>query len=144
MGGDIQICCADRTKWRVIPIHAQPASLDYGRMVQVAIRCHPRVPVAMDELGTWLECEIDGLRAEAQGGTVRISSLTQHLPSTEIEIGWLVELELPEGAPLLQDWRLSSVLRDMRLLGLTPTLLIRQPPRDRHQEGGTLGLELSR
>ena len=43
-------------------------------------------------------------------------------------IGWLVELELVEGEPLLEDERLADSLRDMRLLGLEPTLLAPQEP----------------
>jgi hypothetical protein len=43
--------------------------------------------------------------------------------SVEIDIGWLLELELPEDEPLLSPDRLTEMLRDMRLLGLQPTLL---------------------
>jgi hypothetical protein len=52
-------------------------------MVQLAIRCHPRVPLSADELEGWLELEVKDLRAQA--------------------------------------------LRDMRLLGLQPTLLTLTP-----------------
>jgi hypothetical protein len=97
-------------------------------MVQVAIRCHPRAPVSAEELGNWLEREVGELRAEAPQGTVRLSSLTQHLPNADLDIGWLLELEMPEDDPLLRGRRLTAVFRDMRLLGLTPTLLVRQVP----------------
>jgi hypothetical protein len=89
-------------------------------MVQLAIRCHPRVPVSADELERWLEQQLNDLRAEAPHGTIRLSRLTQGLPSA---IGWLVELELGEEEPLLAGNRLADALRDMRLLGLQPTLL---------------------
>lgn len=92
-------------------------------MVQLTIRCHPRVPVSADELERWLEQQVNGLRAEAPQGTVRLSRLTQGLPSADIDIGWLLELELPEEDPLLKRNRLTEALRDMRLLGLQPTLL---------------------
>jgi hypothetical protein len=95
-------------------------------MVQLTIRCHPRVPVAAEQLERWLDQQVEGLRAEAPLGTVRLSRLTQQLPSVGIGIGWLLELELPEDEPLLDEDRLAAVLRDMRLLGLQPTLFTAQ------------------
>jgi hypothetical protein len=92
-------------------------------MVQLAIRCHPCVPVAAGELERWLEQQVHELRADAPHGTLRLSRLTQGAPDLDLEIGWLVELELPEGEPLLTGRRLADALRDMRLLGLQPTLL---------------------
>ena len=91
-------------------------------MVQLAIRCHPVVPVAADELEQWLEQEVRDLRADAPAGIIRLSRLTQG-PTADYDIGWLVELELPAGEPLLTGHRLDEALRDMRLLGLQPTLL---------------------
>jgi hypothetical protein len=101
-------------------------------MVQLAIRCHPRVPVSADELERWLEWQVDDLRAATPHGTVRLSRLTQGGPGAELEIGWLVELELAEDEPLLAGDRLADALRDMRLLGLQPTLLA---PRDAATNG---------
>ena len=89
-------------------------------MVSLAIRCHPRVPVSADELEAWIEQQVTHLRAEAPHGTIRLSRLTQGLPSP---IGWLIEVELDDDEPLLARERLAHVLRDMRLLGLQPTLL---------------------
>ena len=105
------------------PIAVNPVGLDAWRMVQIAIRCHPRVPVPADELQGWLERQVHELRAEAPYATVRLSRLTQGGPSVDLDIGWLVELELGEGEPLLTGHRLADALRDMRLLGLQPTLL---------------------
>jgi hypothetical protein len=95
-------------------------------MVQLTIRCHPRVPVSAEELERWLDRQVEGVRAEAPRGTVRLSRLVQELPSVDIGIGWLLELELPEDESLLNEGRLADVLRDMRLLGLQPTLLAPQ------------------
>jgi hypothetical protein len=92
-------------------------------MLQLAIRCQPCVPVSLDELEGWLELEVHELRAAAPHATVRLSRLTQSAPSTELEIGWLVELEVDEAEPLLHGHRLADALRDMRLLGVQPTLL---------------------
>jgi hypothetical protein len=96
-------------------------------MVQLAIRCHPCVSVSADELERWLEQQVRELRAEASHGTVRLSRLTEGRPGADLEPGWLVELELAEEEPLLAGDRLADALRDMRLLGLQPTLLA---PRD--------------
>ncbi len=92
-------------------------------MVQLAIRCHPCAPVALDELEGWLEQHVDELRAAAPGAILRLSRLTQGGPGADLEIGWLVELELADGEPLQGRTRLADTLRDMRLLGLQPTLL---------------------
>ena len=97
-------------------------------MVQLAIRCHPRVPISSDELEGWLEIEVKDLHAQAPHATVRLSRLTQELPNAQIDIGWLIELELDPDEPLLTDDRLTQALRDMRLLGLQPTLLAPSPP----------------
>ena len=92
-------------------------------MVQLAIRCHPCVPVSADELQPWLERQVDELRADAPHATLRLSRLTQGAPDLDLEIGWLIELDLPNDEALLSGRRLADALRDMRLLGLQPTLL---------------------
>jgi hypothetical protein len=135
---------ADKQPFRVALSHVSPAGctltpiaagavgLDDCCMVQLAIRCHPRVPVSADELEHWLEQQVHDLRAEAPQATVRLSRLTQGAPGADLEIGWLVELELAEDEPLLAGHRLADALRDMRLLGLQPTLLA---PRDARTNG---------
>ena len=112
-----------RPRCTVKPITDGSALVDNRLMMQLTIRCHPCVPVFADELEQWLEQQVSEIRAESPQGTVRLSRLTQGLPNVDIDIGWLVELELPMGQPLLNRDRLSAVLRDMRLLGLQPTLL---------------------
>ena len=92
-------------------------------MVQLAIRCHPCVPVSAEELEGWLEHEVSDLRLQAPHGTIRLSRLTQGPPSAHLDIGWLIELELAEEEPLLAGDRLADALRDMQLLGLQPSLL---------------------
>jgi hypothetical protein len=93
-------------------------------MVQLAIRCQPIAPISARELQGWLELEMHELRAAVPRGTVRLSRLTQGAPNADLEIGWLVELEVAEGEPPLGHDRLADALRDMRLLGLEPKLLV--------------------
>lgn len=96
-----------------------------GNIVELAIRCHPCVPVDASELESWLERELGGLRGAAPEAVVRLSRLTQALPDSEIPTGWLIEVEVREEyAPLLSE-ALGEVLRDMRLLGLQPKVLTR-------------------
>jgi hypothetical protein len=92
-------------------------------MLHLAIRCHPCVPVSADELEPWLAKQLDELRADAPRATLRLSRLTQGAPDLDLENGWLIELDLPEGESLLTSHWLADALRDMRLLGLQPTLL---------------------
>jgi hypothetical protein len=105
------------------PIPARASAVDNQGMVQFAIRCHRYVPVDVDELEHWFEQQILDLRTDAPDGTVRLSRLTQHLPSRELDIGWLLEVEVPETQSALARDRLLVAVRDMRLLGLQPTLL---------------------
>lgn len=104
------------------PISTEPVSVHAWGMVQLAIRCHPGVPVSVEELEGWLEGQVDELRSEAPHATIRLSRLTQRGPRADLSIGWLVELELTEGHPLLNGQWLADSLRRMRLLGLQPTL----------------------
>jgi hypothetical protein len=92
-------------------------------MRQIAIRCHPSVPVDPGELEDWLEGQIEQLRGQAPGATVRLARLTQQLPSSEIHLGWLLELELIETNGVRAEAQLGEVVRDMRLLGFQPTVL---------------------
>ncbi len=97
-----------------------------GRMVQLAIRCHPCAPVSAEELESWLDQQVHELRAAAPHGTLRLCRLTQGGPSSDLNIGWLIEMESVDGEPLLGGRLLADSLRDMRLLGLQPTLLARR------------------
>ena len=105
------------------PIVVGPGWPDAWPMTQFAIRCHPLVPVAVDELERWLERQVNELRIEAPHGTIRLSRLTQALTCADGCVGWLVELDLADAEPLLAGTLLADALRDMRLLGLQPTLL---------------------
>lgn len=92
-------------------------------MVQLSIRCHPCMPVAADQLERWLDHQVAELRSDVPHGTIRLSRLTQHLPNTDVSVGWLLELELvAEECGDLRP-RVVGALRDMRLLGLQPTLM---------------------
>jgi hypothetical protein len=107
--------------------------------MQVAIRCHPFAPVASDELEDWLAREVDGIRAVAPDVTVRLMRLSQPLSAGRVAVGWLIELEGLRGEVALTDLQLDVVLRDMRLLGLQPTLLglngASSPEQERHGSG---------
>jgi hypothetical protein len=96
---------------------------DDGLMAQFAIRCLPRVPVAAQELEGWLERELEELRRDIPRGTIRLSRLTEPLPTTDVDIGWLIEFDLPADQSQHDRGRLTSMLRDLRLLGFQPTLL---------------------
>jgi hypothetical protein len=92
-----------------------------AHMVQIAIRCRPSAPVATEELERWLTREVGRLRESAPGADLRLLRLTQAVPTADVEMGWLVELDAADGATPLDG--LEAILRDMRLLGLRPTVL---------------------
>ena len=91
---------------------------------KLAIRCLPRAPVAASDIEGWLERQLDEFRHLHTQGTVRLSRLIQACPNTEIAIGWLIELELPGDQPVPAWNHVASMLRDLRLLGLQPTVLV--------------------
>jgi hypothetical protein len=95
-------------------------------MAKVTILCHPVTPVPPAELEGWLELQLDQLRSRAPV-IVRMSRLTQALPSSEVGAGWLIEVELTdESHPLDRDDltdALADVFNDMRFLGMQPMLL---------------------
>jgi hypothetical protein len=92
-------------------------------MLKLTIRCHPGVPIDADDLERWLTAQVSQLRSGAPRAIIRLSRLTQDFPSSEAGIGWLLELEMPEGSALLTRGRLASTLAEMRLLGIEPTAL---------------------
>src|SRR5687767_6292486 len=92
-------------------------------MHQLAIRCHPRSPVTTSEVDDWLHTEVERLRDQAPHAALRLLRLDQACPSGEAEVGWLIELDAAGGAPPLDEEALAQILRDLRLLGLQPTLL---------------------
>ena len=96
---------------------------DTGPMLQFSIRCHPSVPVTTDELEEWLELQLEKLRDDAPNATMRLSRVTQGLPSGSVEVGWLIEFEGPDAERAVTDRHLTEILTDMRLLGLQPTVL---------------------
>jgi hypothetical protein len=101
----------------------RPARAETGGMVNFSIRCHPTVPVATDELEEWLELQLERLRRDAPTSTMRLSRVAQPLPSGTVDVGWLVDFEVPEAERLITRQHVSSMLTDMRLLGFQPTVL---------------------
>lgn len=95
-------------------------------MAKITILTHPSTPVAPAELEDWLELQLDRLQSSAPV-IVRLSRLTQALPSSEVAAGWLIEVELTEETgPLDRDdlpGALADVVNDMRFLGMQPMLL---------------------
>jgi hypothetical protein len=91
-------------------------------MHQIAIRCHPNTPVASDEVDAWLRTEVARLRELAPRAALRLLRLSQALPSGDADAGWLIELDPAGETQPLNDDELSQILRDLRLLGLQPTL----------------------
>lgn len=92
-------------------------------MTTLAIRCHPGPHSSATELGIWLADEVERLRAATPRTTTRLSRLTDSLESDDDHAGWLIELGLPDAQTPVGWGRLVGVLRDMRLLGMCPTVL---------------------
>jgi hypothetical protein len=95
-------------------------------MVEFSIRCHPSVPLEAADLEDWLEARARDLRAAWPSGTIRLLRLSQPLPSAEVHVGWLLEVELPADEQDVAPW-LAETLRDMRLLGFQPALTYAAP-----------------
>lgn len=97
-------------------------------MSSLLIRCRSCTPTSTVELTDWLEDKVAQLREDTPGALVRLSRLVQDLPAARVDDGWLIEVqlegELPEehSSPLMAS--LEEIVRDMRILGLDPTLLV--------------------
>jgi hypothetical protein len=104
------------------PIPGGSWEVDNRHVPRLAIRCHPRAPVATEELEQWLGDELARMRSGAPHAVVRVLRLTQPVPSGEVGVGWLIELDTANGELSLDDDGLAEVLRDVRLLGLEPTV----------------------
>ncbi|MDQ4081872.1 MAG: hypothetical protein M3123_03140 [Actinomycetota bacterium] len=92
-------------------------------MSRLAIRCDPGTSVATEEVESWLQRELERFRAAAPHASIHLHRLTETKSTAETGDGWLIELDSGyEQDPVDRD-RLAAALRDMRLLGLRPTLL---------------------
>lgn len=96
-------------------------------MSSLVIRCRT-APASTAELSGWLEDRLAELRDETPQLLVRLTRLTQDLPDTSVDDGWLIEAEIPGEQPeepfALLTESLEEIIRDMRILGLDPTLLV--------------------
>jgi hypothetical protein len=92
-------------------------------MSQIAVRCHPFAPVASEEVQKWLTAEVKRLRKDAPEAAIRLLRLSQPGPEGEIAVGWQIELGITPPASPLDDDSLGELLRDLRLLGLQPSVL---------------------
>lgn len=92
-------------------------------MSQVAVRCHPFAPVASEELQGWLTAEVERLRDDVPEAAIRLLRLSQPGSEGEIEVGWQIELSVVPPGPPLADRSLRRLLRNLRLLGLQPSVL---------------------
>ena len=81
-------------------------------MVELTIGCHPCAPVSVQELERWLELLGNNLRTDLPHASVRLSRLTQTLPSADLDVGWLIELGFPEREARRASDRLIDVFRE--------------------------------
>jgi hypothetical protein len=94
---------------------------------RLIVRCRSCTPASAVELTGWLKDRVAELQEGTPGLSVRLTRLARDLPGATVDDGWLVELELPgdpPSEPLISPMlSLDGILRDMRVLGLDPTLL---------------------
>lgn len=108
------------------------------RMNQIAVRCHPYAPVATEELQQWLTEEVGRLRADAPKASIRLLRLSQPGPEGEIGVGWQIELGVGVSEPPLDEGGLVELVRDLRLLGLQPSVLQTAKSTSIGQKGATM------
>ena len=123
LGHEIQVRCAP------VPMFHGACDADNARMRRVAIRCQPGVPAPTQELEQWLVQEVQRLREGIPDAILRLHRITGTEPTGDNSAGWLIEVDATEGDRLDRD-RLDGMLRDMRLLGLGPTLFRMLESRD--------------
>ena len=103
--------------------HFQKLLAGDNGVMHLAIRCHPCAATSAQELERWFDKQVEDLRGRAPHDTVRLSRLTQRLGPVDIQGGWLLEVELRD-TDLLRDELVSIIVRDARLLGMQPTVLL--------------------
>ena len=104
------------------PISGGVPDVDNRGMRRLAIHCQPASAIATQEVERWLEQEVQRLRAGTHHASVHLHRITATGSSGDVGTGWLIELDATSGDPLDRE-RVDVVLRDLRLLGLRPTLL---------------------
>jgi hypothetical protein len=109
--------------WEVVAMTSSPLLSRSRVMTSLAIRCHPCVPTSGVALEEWLERRLRDLREQMPEAIVRLDRLTQELPSGTSQDGWFLEFQFPKSSPSLGGGPVVEVLRDMCLLGFSPTLL---------------------
>ncbi len=77
----------------------------------------------MREVEQWLEDEVERLQAETPHTAFRLHHITTTESTENVDNGWLIELDATTGRDPLNEERVDAMLRDLRLLGLRPTLL---------------------
>jgi hypothetical protein len=92
------------------------------------IRCRSCTPASTVELTGWIEDKVAQLSNGTPQAAVRLTRLVQDLPTATLDDGWLIEIRLEgergeEHSDALTA-ALEEILRDMRILGLDPTLLV--------------------
>lgn len=101
-------------------------------MVKLAILCHPCTATPCGDLEDWLEGQLERLRDASPQGIIRLARPDQELADPETEVGWVVELGLPEDSILLDGdgvaGSLANFITDMRFLGLQPKILTQDEP----------------
>ncbi len=87
------------------------------------VRISLLAPVARERIESWVEEQVDRLRAQGRATGVRLGRLTPAQPAQGGH--WLVEVDLhARDVRLEDDVALASILTDMELLGLRPHLLV--------------------
>ncbi len=91
------------------------------------VRCRSCTPASTVELTDWLEGKVTQLSTDTPRAAVRLTRLVQDLPTATLDDGWLIEISLEgergEDSDSLAA-SLEEILRDMRIIGLDPTLLV--------------------
>ena len=99
-------------------------------------------PVSPRRIQRWVEEQVDGLRAQASAGGVRLGRLVPSSPSRGGD--WLIAVDRGDRDDALEDdIALAMILTDMAILGLRPRLFViaREPGarRSRDAHGSAAG-----
>lgn len=105
------------------PLRGASRAATLTPMSRLVIRCDRR-GAPSDELEQWLEQQV-GRLVRHEDEHARVSRVTRQSAGEEQEVGWLVEIERDGPAtPAIDRETLADLLRDMRLVGLEPSVLV--------------------
>ncbi len=115
-------------EWIGTPIGVGEGTGENQSMSQIAIRCRPCSRVAPAEMERWLNEEVTRIYDGVPEMTGCLWRLSREGIDDETGVGWQIELCMASSASPFDHKGLTELLRDLRLVGVEPSVLSEEAP----------------